>query len=214
MAELVWGTIGERYFEIGVDRAVLFPKNQTGVAWDGIVSIEESISGGEPRPYYYDGFKYLNVSSAEEFSATIEAFSAPIEFEELDGSKSLYAGLSITQQVRKSFDLTYRTQIGNDVDGANHGYKIHLVYDALASPSNRNNLSISDSVSLTTMSWDISTRPPIVTGIKPTAHFVIDSRFTPFSLLETFENLLYGDSAQDPLMPSAQEVSDLFTSYV
>ena len=210
MAVLVWGNIGERYYETGVDRGVLFPKTGDGVPWNGLISVSEAPSGGEPRPYYLDGFKYLNLATAEEFEATIDAYSAPDEFDNCDGTASIHNGLFITQQKRESFGLSYRTRIGNDVDGTDHGYKIHLVYNALASPSSRSNSTLNDSTSPITFSWAITTAPPTITGFKPSAHFVIDSRKTDPLVLESVEAILYGDSVGNSRLPDVDELIALF----
>lgn len=214
MAELVWGSIGERYFETGVDRGVLFPTSGDGVAWNGLISVSEAPTGGEPRPYYLDGFKYLNLATSEEFAATLDAFSAPEEFDKCDGTASIHNGLFITQQKRESFGLSYRTRIGNDVDGADHGYKIHLVYNALASPSSRSHTTINDSPSPITFSWGITTAPPAITGFKPSAHFVIDSRKTPKSVLALIEGVLYGSTSTNSRLPDVEELMALFESFL
>lgn len=214
MAVLTWGDVGERYFETGVDRGVLFPKTGDGVAWNGLVSVDESPSGGEPRPYYLDGYKYLNLATAEEFAATINAYSAPPEFDKCDGTASIHHGLFVTQQPRESFGLSYRTRIGNDVDGVEHGYKIHLVYNALAAPSSRTNGTLSDSTSPITFSWGITTAPPPIVGFKPSAHFVIDSRKTPRSVLSLIEGVIYGSAGTNSYLPSVEELMELFESFL
>ena len=214
MAVLVWGNVGERYFETGVDRGVLFPKTGPGVAWNGLVSVSEAPTGGEPRPYYLDGFKYLNLATAEEFAATIDAFSSPTEFDKCDGTASIHNGLFITQQPRESFGLSYRTRVGNDTDGADFGYKIHLVYNALAAPSTRTNSTLNDSPAPITFSWGITTAPPPITGFKPSAHFVIDSRKTPASVLSLIEGVLYGSASSNPRLPDVEELMDLFEQFM
>lgn len=214
MAGLVWGLVGEKYYETGVDRGVLYPLVGDGVAWNGLISVSETPSGGEPRPYYLDGFKYLNLATAEEFAATIEAFSSPREFDRCDGTASIHNGLFITDQRRESFGFSYRTLIGNDVDGLGHGYKIHLVYNALASPTERNYSTIGDSTVVSSFSWEISTAPLQIPGMKPTAHFVIDSRKTPFSVLTLIEAILYGSMSKTSHLPSVDELMDIFESYI
>lgn len=214
MTQLVWGNIGERYFETGVDRGVLFPKTGDGVPWNGLISVSESPTGGEPRPYYLDGFKYLNLATAEEFAATIDAFSAPMEFDKCDGTASIHNGLFITQQPRESFGFSYRTRIGNDVDGPDYGYKIHLVYNALASPSSRSNSTMGDSTNPIVFSWGITTAPPPIVGFKPSAHFVIDSRKTPKSVLSLIESVLYGSTSSNSRLPSVVELMDLFEQFM
>lgn len=210
MSRLTWGATGKRYYETGVDRGVLYIGGQPGVPWTGLTSVSESPTGGEARPYYLDGVKYLNLSSGEEFEATIDAFSSPPEFGPCDGTASIQNGLFVTQQPRKSFGLSYRTMIGNDVDGSEHAYKIHLVYNAIAAPSDRTNNAIGESAEPMSLSWSITTLPPILTGFKPTAHFVIDSRSTPTEVLLEVEDILYGSGVADSSLPSAQELVDIF----
>lgn len=214
MTRLSWGSIGKRYFEAGVDRGVLYVGTNPGVPWNGLKAVNEAPSGGEPKPYYIDGFKYLNVASAEEYAATLEAFSAPPEFGVCDGTVELQKGLFATEQPRKQFHLSYRTRIGNDIEGADHGSKIHLVYNALAKPSSRNNQTNGGSVSPLGLSWAITTNPPKATGFKPTAHFVIDSRLTPPDLWAAIEDILYGTLDLDARMPTVAEIIELFDDYV
>jgi hypothetical protein len=209
MTKLVWDAAGERFFETGVDRGVLYLSN-FGYAWNGLISVSEESSGGEPQPYYVDGYKYVNVAASEEFAATIEAFSAPREFGVCDGTVEIYNGLSVTQQRRQPFGLSYRTRIGNDLDGSDHGYKIHLVYNALAAPSARNNQTIKDSPEPTTLSWSITTTPVKITAMKPTSHFVIDSRRSNPADLAALEDILYGTASTNPTFPSASELIALF----
>lgn len=212
MTRLAWGLVGERFYETGIDRGVLYPADDSpGVAWNGITAVRENPSGGEPRPYYIDGQKYLNISSAEEFSATLEAFSSPKEFAVCDGTVQLLAGLFATQQPRKSFGLSYRTRVGNDVNGVEHGYKIHLVYGALASASGVTYGTLSDSTEPTAFSWEITTLPPIVSGYKPTAHFVIDSRGLTAEKLTEIEDVLYGTNMVQPSLPTVPELIDILT---
>lgn len=210
MPRLSWDAVGQRFYETGVDRGVLYVEANPGVAWTGLTSVSESSSGGEAKAYYIDGVKYLNISSAEEFEATLEAFASPSEFGPCDGTVSVQNGLFVTQQPRKSFGLSYRTKIGNDTDGTDHGYKIHLVYNALAAPSDRANKTMGDSTDPLGLSWTITTLSPVVTGFKPTAHFVIDSRFTPTEILIEVEDTLYGNDANAPRQPPAQELTDIF----
>lgn len=210
MTQVVWDAVGERYFETGVDRGVLYLDN-AGVAWNGLISVTENSSGGEPQPYYVDGYKYINIAAAEEFEATIQAFSAPREFGVCDGTVEYRAGLFITQQRRRPFGLSYRTKLGNDVDGSDHGYKIHLVYNALAAPSERNNQTIKSSPEPTTLSWAITTTPPRLSALKPTAHFVIDSTRTDPEVLADLEELLYGTASTDPDFPTPEELIELFS---
>lgn len=210
MTRIVWGTTGERYFETGADRGVLYLPGQDGVPWSGITSVNEAPDGGDPQPYYIDGYKYANVSSAEDFKATLSALSAPKEFGVCDGTAPIHNGLFATQQPRKSFGLSYRTLVGNDISGVDHGYKIHLVYNALAAPSTRDNATINGSVSPLGLSWSISTTPPKITGLRPTAHFVVDTRYTNSVTLALLENILYGYASGAPRLPDVDELVALF----
>lgn len=210
MTLLQWDNVGERFYETGVDRGVLYLDN-AGYAWSGLISVQENSSGGDPQPYYVDGYKYVNVAASEEFEATIEAFSAPREFDVCDGTVEVYSGLSITQQRRVPFGLSYRTMIGNDIDGLDHGYKIHIVYNALAAPSQRNNQTVKESPEPTVLSWAITTTPPRLSALKPTAHFVIDSRRTDPGVLSDLEDILYGTVGLDPDFPSPEELIALFS---
>lgn len=214
MAELVWGVSGQRYFETGIDRGVLYPRVGPGVAWSGLTAVNEKPSGGDPTAFYADGYKYLNLSSAEEYAAGIEAFSAPPEFAACDGTTGIHNGLFITQQRRQQFGFSYRTIVGNDSDGSDHGYKIHLVYNALASPSSKNYRTLSNSAEPLSLSWDITTTPPDISGYRPSAHFVIDSRYTPRILMNQFEGILYGTAGTEPYLPSVDELMELFNSMV
>lgn len=211
MAKLNWGKAGSRFFESGVDRVALYVDGESGVPWDGVTSIAENSSGGESLSYYLDGYKYLTLLSSEEFSGTITAYSAPQQFNKCDGTSAVGNGLFITQQRRKSFNLSYRTLVGNDSDGLDYGYKIHIVYGALASPTSRDNRSVNTSPDPNSLSWQFSTVAPSVVGIKPTAHFVIDTRFTPAGLVTYLEDILYGTAINDPRLPTAAELVDLFT---
>ena len=222
--KIVWDKTGERYYETGVDRGVLFPIQtgglfNKGVAWNGLTGVTESPSGAEANALYADNIKYLNLMSAEEFGCTIEAYTYPPEFEECDGSASPTPGVSIGQQSRKSFCFSYRTRIGNDEEGSDHGYKLHLVYGCQASPSERAYASINDSPEAITFSWEVTTTPVAVTGFKPTACLTIDSRTVDPESLASLEEILYGkdDSAPEtadgvePRMPMPDEVITLMT---
>lgn len=210
MARLVWGARSERFFESGIDRGVLYPQGGFGVAWPGLISITESPTGGTPRPYYLDGIKYLNLASAEEFQATIVAYSAPAEFGPSDGIATIHNGLFATQQPRKPFGLSYRTRIGNDVQGTDHAYKIHIIYNALAAPSQRVNTTIGDSSEPTQLSWNITTLPPSVVGYKRTAHFIVDSRYASPLDLAVLEDFLYGTEGDSPTLPTPDELIAIF----
>lgn len=212
MAKLVWDKTGERFYETGVDRGVLYLLGDggaydNGVAWNGLVSVSESPSGAESNPQYADNIKYLNLISAEEFSATLEAFTYPDEFGQCDGSAEPTDGVTIGQQNRKMFGLCYRTKIGNDTDGQDHGYKLHLIYGAQAAPSEKSYQTVNDSPEPITFSWEISTTPVNVTGYKPTASLVIDSTKVDAGKLVELEKKLYGDdSAGTASLPLPDEV--------
>lgn len=210
MTRLSWDALGERYYESGVDRGVLYV-DDVGYLWNGLVSVSEAPSGGDAQSYYLDGIKYLSLASAEEYEATINAFSAPQEFTVCDGTKSLYQGLFVTQQKRQPFGFSYRTLIGSDLN-QDLGYQIHLVYNALAAPANRSRNTLAESPELTTLSWFISAVPPLLSGeaFKPSAHFVIDSRFTPGEILAQLEDILYGSESADSRFPPQEEVLSLF----
>lgn len=213
MTRLTWGAVGERFFEAGVDRGVLFVGDAEGVPWNGLVSVNEAPSGGDVTPSYIDGIRYLNQVSAEEFAATIEAYTYPDEFEQCDGTVPVKNGLFGTQQKRKPFSLSYRTKIGNDVDGIKHGYKIHLIYNATAAPTPRSNKSVGDTIEPDNFSWALSTIPELFRGRRPTSHFVIDSRDTPQGLLIQIEDVLYGTDVEASRLPSVPELIYIFESY-
>lgn len=220
MAKLVWDKTGDRLYETGVKNAVLYVRDSggaysKGVAWNGITAVTESPSGAESNPLYADDIKYLNLISNEDFGATIEAYTYPDEFAECDGSAEIVAGVKIGQQKRKTFGLCYRTTLGNDVDGNDHGYKLHIIYGATAAPSERAYATINDSPEAITMSWELSTTPVTVTGFKPTAHLEIDSTKVKAAELTAFEEILYGkDGAEQtgPRLPLPDEIATLFTA--
>ena len=196
---LSWDNNGERLFETGVRNAVLYKHDKAtydkGVAWNGITAITESPEGAEATPLYADDIKYLNLFSAEEFGATIEAYTYPTEFEECDGSASVAPGVTIGQQSRKPFGLCYRTVLGNDVDGNDYGYKLHLIYGCQAQPSEKAFATINDSPEAITFSWEVKTTPVSVTGGKPTATLTVDSTKTTPEKMAALEAILYGASA-------------------
>lgn len=205
MTRLNWGTTGERYYEAGVDRGVLYIAG-VGVPWNGLTAVKESPSGGEPTPYYIDGIKFRNLSAAEEFEATIEAFTSPPEFTVCEGIVSIHNGLFVGGQPRVPFSLSYRTNIGNDVDGQDHGYKIHLVYNALAAPAQRENNTLGESPEPMNLSWGVTTMPPALANRRPSAHFVIDSRTTDPLLLQDVEDILYGSTTLVSSLPTPTEL--------
>ena len=207
MSKLVWDKTGERYYETGVKNGVLYPIQpdgtySKGVAWNGLTAVTESPSGAENTPLYADDIKYLNLVSAEEFGATVEAYTYPDEFAECDGSASIADGVMIGQQARKIFGMSYKTTVGNDVDGNSHGYKLHLIYGATASPSEKAYATINDSPEAITFSWEIATTPVNVTGFKPTASLVIDSTKADPTKLASLEEILYGKD------PTSEGLSD------
>lgn len=212
MARLEWNTIGDRLYEAGIDRGVLYVEGQVGVAWTGLTSVEMTPTGGGSKSYYLDGNKYLLVSAAEEFGATINAFTYPEQFALCDGSSQPRPGLRLTQQRRKTFGFSYRTMVGSDLN-SDLGYKIHIVYNALADPSQQSYSSIGDSVEPTEFSWSITTKPPIVSGYKRTSHVEIDSRTTDSNVLSLVEDALYGNDEDMPRLPSYTELISMFDAF-
>lgn len=215
--KIVWDAAGARLYETGVDRGVLFPMAtdgtyDAGVAWNGLTAVTESPSGAEASPQYADNIKYLNLYSLEEFNATLEAFTYPDEFGVCDGSVDAEVGVALGQQGRRQFALAYRTLLGNDVLGNDLGYKLHLVWGAMASPSEKGYNTVNDSPEAITFSWEITTTPVDVTGFKPTAHMVIDSTKVDAADLTALEVLIYGvaDPDADAAMPTPDEVVALF----
>ena len=210
MSRLVWDAIGEHLYETGVDRVVLFPFASNGyaagVAWNGVTAINESPSGGEATALYADNIKYLNLMSVEELGLTIEAYTYPDEFAECDGSASIATGVTVGQQTRKHFGICYRTLIGNDEEGTEHGYKIHIVYDCLASPSEKSHSTVNDSPEATTLSWTVSTVPVNVIGCKPSANIEIDSTKTDSTKLKAIEDALYGSANGEPTMLKPDDI--------
>lgn len=212
MPRIQWNGAGKNFYESGIDRGVLYPDIVSGVPWNGLTAVNEHPSGGSAQGYYLDGVKYENVPAAEEFEATIEAYTYPDEFAECDGSARVHSGLLATQQPRKPFGFTYRTKVGNELTG-DYGYKIHIVYGALASPSERNYNTLGDSVDALEFSWDITTLPPAMTGVKPTAHFEIDTRTSSPSAVSDIEDILYGTEESDARLPTITEIIEVFDTY-
>lgn len=208
MTRLVWGAAGERYYEYGVDRGVLYAGGGSGVPWNGLVAVNETQEGGEVTSYYFDGVKYLDVVANEDFKATIQALSAPPEFDACQGKKALAVGLFATGQPRTTFGMCYRTMIGNDTVGSTLGYKLHIVYNCTAASADRGNKSIgSGAIDPNEYSWSVSTVPPVIgTTYKPTAHFIIDSTKTPAVKLAALEDLLYGTASTTSQLPSQATV--------
>lgn len=220
MARLTWDNTGERIYETGVKKGVLYPQVSgaypKGVAWNGLTGVTENPSGAESTALYADDIKYLNLISNEEFGATIEAYTYPDEFAACDGSADLAAGVMIGQQKRQSFGLCYRTTVGNDSDGDDYGYKLHIIYGALAAPSQKGYKTINDSPEAITFSWEIKTTPVNVTGGKPTASITIDSTKTDAAKLAALEDILYGKDGEGngngPRLPLPDEIKTIFSA--
>lgn len=216
MSKLVWDQTGERLYETGVKQGVLYVQDSggtypKGVVWNGLTTVTESPSGAEATPLYADDIKYLNLMSTEELGGTIEAYTYPDEFAECDGSASIATGVLIGQQPRKTFGMAYTTTLGNDVDSNAHGYKLHLIYGALASPSEKSYSTINDSPEAITFSWEFSTTPVNVAGFKPTANIVIDSTKATPEKLTALEKILYGDAQTEARLPLPDEVASIMT---
>lgn len=214
MSKLVWDQTGERLYETGVRNGVLYVRGAdgtypAGVAWNGLTAVTESPSGAEATSLYADDIKYLNLMSTEEFGATIEAYMYPDEFMECDGSASIADGVYVGQQARKTFGMCYRTVVGNDVDNNDYGYKLHIIYGALAAPSEKAYSSINDSPEATTFSWEVTTTPVSVNGLKPTASVVIDSTKADKAKLAALEAILYGSEAEEARLPLPDEIATL-----
>ena len=215
MTALTWDQVGERLYETGVDRGVLYRQDVSGAyangyAWNGLTAVTESPTGGEPTPTYADNIKYLNLLSREELEGTIEAYTYPDEFAECDGYASPQVGVKVGQQPRKTFGFSYRTRLGNDLEYDEYGYKLHLVYGALASPSEKAHNTINETPEPTTFSWDFTTTPVEVTGLKPTASLEIDSTKVDSAALAALEQILYGTVGVDPMLPMPDAVLALF----
>jgi hypothetical protein len=215
MPALVWDMVGERFYETGVDHGVLYIPDttgiySTGVAWNGLTTVTETPSGAEPNAQYADNIKYLNLISVEQFGGTIDAFTYPDEFAAFDGLGVPEPGIFVGQQPRKTFGLSYRTKVGNDLEGDAYGYKLHLVYGCIATPSEKAYNTINDSPEAIAFSWTISTTPVLVTGYKPTSLMVIDARTVDAAALVTLEEELYGGDATEAKLPLPDEVIALF----
>lgn len=211
MSKIIWDQTGERLYETGVRNGVLYPRSTTGtyplgVAWNGLMAITESPTGAEATPLYADDIKYLNLLSNEEFGATVEAYTYPDEFAECDGSAELSPGVMIGQQARKAFGLAYRTVLGNDIEYNDHGYKLHIIYNALAAPSEKAYATVNDSPEAITLSWELTTSPENVTGHKPTASIVIDSTKVDAAKLKLLEDQLFGVTEDATVEPPVTAV--------
>ena len=216
-APLVWDETGKKLFETGVSNVALYPQDTTGVygagvAWNGVTNISESPSGAEATTLWANNGKYLNLYSVEEYASSIEAYTYPDEFAECDGSAEIAKGVSIGQQTRKSFGLAYKTLVGSDTDGNDHGYKLHLVYGCKAAPSERSHATVNDSPEALSFSWEISTTPVSVTGHKPTASVEIDSTKVNAEKLAAFEKILFGSDEAAARLPLPDEVASLFAA--
>lgn len=213
MSKLVWDQIGERFYETGVNQAALYVQEggayPKGVAWSGITAVTESPSGAEASPLYADNIKYLNLIGNEEFGATIEAYTYPEEFAQCDGSASLATGVTIGQQKRNSFGLAFKTLLGNDTDGTEHGYKLHMIYGATAAPSEKAYASVNESPEAITFSWEVTTIPVNVAGFKPTSIVTIDSTKADPTKLAALEAILYGSEDQEARLPLPDEIAQI-----
>ena len=213
MPKLIWDATGKRVYETGVRNGVLYPMVDgaypKGVVWNGLTAVTESPSGAESTPLYADDIKYLNLISAEEFGATVEAYTYPEEFAECDGSATLVKGVTIGQQPRKTFGMSYRTVIGNDVNNESHGYKLDLIYGAVATPSEKAYSTINASPEAITFSWELTTTPVNVTGFKPTACLTIDSTKVNKEKLTALEDILYGTQEAEARLPLPDEIATL-----
>lgn len=217
MARIVWDNTGEKIYETGCDRGVLYVSNgeggyKKGVAWNGLTSVTENPTGAESTALYADNIKYLNMLSSEDFGATIEAYTYPDEFMECDGSASVTPGVVIGQQNRTTFAMCYRTLKGNDVAGTALGYKIHIIFNATASPSSKAYSTVNESPEAMTFSWEVSTTPVPVEGYKPTASIVIDSTKVDKGKLSQLEEKLYGGSATEPTLPAISEIISMLSA--
>lgn len=216
MTALVWDATGEHFYETGVDHGVLYIPTEgvysKGVAWNGLTGVTESPSGAESNPQYADNIKYLNLISAEEWAGTIEAFTYPDEFAACNGEKELADGVTVGQQSRSTFGMSYRTKIGNDTDGSDHAYKIHLLYGLTAAPSEKAYTTVNDSPEAVTFSWEASSVPVNVSGMLPTSSITIDSRTADPTKLEALEKILYGAEEAEARLPLPDEVKTLMTA--
>jgi hypothetical protein len=215
MSKIIWDKTGERFYETGVEKGVLYPMiggtYGVGVAWDGLTSVNENPSGAEVTPLYADNIKYLNLISAEEFGFTIEAYMSPPEFDACDGTSEIATGVSIGQQKRSQFGFSYVSRLGNDTEGTDNGYKLHLIYNALASPSGKDYSSINNSPEAMTLSWECSTTPIEVDGYKPTACVTINSTTVDATKLAALEKILYGDEESEARLLLPSEIIALMT---
>lgn len=216
MSKLIWDATGNRLYETGVKQGVLYPQETggaypKGVPWSGLTAVTESPSGAEATPIYADDTKYLNLRSAEDFGATVEAYTYPKEFAQCDGSAEIAKGVVIGQQKRNPFGLSYRTTLGNDTEGNDYGYKLHLIYGATAAPSEKAYATINDNPEAITFSWELTTTPVSVPGFKPTAYVIIDSTEVDAAKLKALEDILYGSESEEARLPLPDEIATLMS---
>lgn len=217
MAKLTWDDTGKRFYETGVKKGVLYPQEASGtypkgVAWNGLTAVTESPSGAEASPFYADDIKYLNLRSAEDFGGTIEAYTYPPEFGACNGEAELAPGVVMGQQKRKAFGFCYRTILGNDTEEDSYGYKLHLVYGATASPSEKGYTSVGESTEPIAFSWEFTTTPVSMDGYKPTASLTIDSTLVDEAKLKALEDILYGTESEEARLPLPSEIAELFAA--
>ena len=214
MARLIWDEVGQRFFETGVKNGVLYVQDndgsyKNGVVWNGLTAVTESPSGAEETPLYADDVKYLTLRSAEEFGATVEAYTYPEEFEQCDGSASIATGVTIGQQARRAFGLCYRTSVGNDIQGQNFSYKLHLIYGCTVAPSEKSYSTINDNPEAITFSWELSTVPVPVDGFSPTASLVIDASKVDEGKMQQLEDALFGDESNEAKLLLPNEIMEM-----
>lgn len=212
MSRLNWGSPGARVFLAGVDRGVLYSQG-VGVPWIGLTAVREAPTFGVPTPFYVDGRKYLNETSPSEFAATLEAYTYPDEFEFCDGTATAGDGLYIDEQQRHPFDLSYRTKVGNEIEGIDFGYRINFLYNATAAPSARDYVTLGSTVDPLTLSWGLTTLPEDMDGHEPVSHLMVDSRYTHPDLLKQIENVLYGTPSTEPVLPRPNELLKMFQNW-
>lgn len=211
MTRITWGDVGSRYYNAGVDRGVLYVNGEAGIPWSGLVSVEEKPSGGDPDPVYLDGIKILNEADNEEFEGSINAYYSPKEFDSCDGTNQVRPGLRVTQSRRESFGFSYRSGIGNDTSGHDYGYRIHVVYNATAKPSGHTYGSLSDKTDPDLLTWDVTTKPILITGIGYRSHLIVDSTEADPTALEILESILYGDDENTSRLPTVDEMVGVFS---
>lgn len=214
MARLIWDEVGQRFFETGVKNGVLYVQDndgsyKNGVVWNGLTAVTESPSGAEETPLYADDVKYLTLRSAEEFGATVEAYTYPEEFEQCDGSATIAEGVTIGQQARRAFGLCYRTSVGNDIQGQNFSYKLHLIYGCTVAPSEKSYSTINDNPEAITFSWELSTVPVPVDGFSPTASLVIDASKVEEGKMQQLEDALFGDESNEAKLLLPNEIMEM-----